>query len=421
MHLLFAALSVWLLWRSYWLIGVEFVLVASFVAGVGLLRSSFGTLDLVRSGARFIDEQDFSCKLTPSGNTEIDDLISVYNRMIDQLREERIRLEEQHYFLDRIVAGSPAGILTLDFDRRIDLVNPAAALMLGANESVLAGRRLEETCLPMALELERLPVGESRILAPRGRRRVKCSRSEFRDRGFQREFFVLEELTEELRQSEKAAYEKLIRLMSHEVNNTVTAANSLLHSCLNYAGQLGEADRRDYETALTAVIDRAAELNTFMRGFSEVARLPQPKRYPCGIRVLLEPVRMLMDAELCRRHISWNWDTSCDPGPVLVDRAQMEQVFVNIVRNAMEAIGEGGHITVRTGVREGRAFVAVEDNGPGIAPEHRGLLFTPFFSTKENGRGIGLTLIREVLENHGFDFTLESSPGTPTRFTIIFS
>jgi hypothetical protein len=102
-------------------------------------------------------------------------------------------------------------------------------------------------------------------------------KSRFLDRGFHRHFVLMEELTEELRQSEKAAYEKLIRLMSHEVNNSVASANSLLHSCLNYKDQLEVEDREDYEVALAVVISRTEQLNAFMKSFADVVRLLKPQ------------------------------------------------------------------------------------------------------------------------------------------------
>jgi signal transduction histidine kinase len=103
-----------------------------------------------------------------------------------------------------------------------------------------------------------------------------------------------------------------------------------------------------------------------------------------------------------------------------MDENQMEQVFVNILKNAVEAIGEKGRITVRLGQTGDRPFAVVEDTGPGIDPEAAGNLFTPFFSTKENRQGLGLTLVQEILTRHGFAFSLESPPSEPTRFTIRF-
>src|SRR5690606_26084078 len=104
--------------------------------------------------------------------------------------------------------------------------------------------------------------------------------------------------------------------------------------------------------------------------------------------------------------------------PVAIDRALMEQALVNILKNAMEAIGTDGTVTIRVARAHGRTRVSIEDTGPGLAPEVREHLFTPFFSTKEAGQGIGLTLVQEILMRHGFDFSLDSSPPAPTAFVI---
>ncbi|MEW6369095.1 MAG: ATP-binding protein [Acidobacteriota bacterium] len=422
LHLGLAALAVPLLLEDrVWLLAVEALILMSLFLGYTLYRSVFGTLSVIQTGAQFLQEQDFSTRIVPVGQPEMDQLVALYNRMIDQLRDERVRLQEQHHFLNKVLAASPSGIVTFDLDRRISMMNPAAARILQRSEQELRGLMLAEVRTPFANELHQLKVGESRLIPLGGRRRLKCQKSHFLDRGFPREFVLLEELTEELRQTEKAAYEKLIRMMSHEVNNTVAATNSLLHSCRHYAGQLKDEDREDYEKALQVVIGRAEELNDFMKGFAEVARVPNPCRHPCDLRELLMQIQRLLDSELAQRRISWQWDIQADPGPVMLDRGQMEQALVNILRNSIEAIEYAGTITARIGSSAGVPFVLIEDTGSGIRPEDAERLFTPFFSTKQNGQGIGLTLVREILDGHGFDYALDSAPDCPTRFSISFA
>jgi nitrogen fixation/metabolism regulation signal transduction histidine kinase len=424
-HLLFALTAVYLLWqRSLWLLAFEAAFVISLAVGVRLVRDLFGTLELINTGAQFISDGDFTARFVEVGQPEMDQLVRIYNRMIDDLREERTRQQEQNYFLERILTASPSGIVTLDFDERIVFVNPSAermlALLLQTGGEELIGKRLSELRASFTTELDRLRTGEARVIHLLGRRRVKCRKSQFLDRGFPRHFILMEELTEELRQSEKSAYEKLIRLMSHEVNNTVGASNSLLHSCLHYSAQISDEDRRDFEMALGVVIARTDQLNAFMRSFAEVARLPAPKLQPCDARQLLENIAWLLKSECARRQIEWRWEASESPGEILMDRVQMEQALVNICKNALEAIGCDGRITVRFGSKADRRFVTIEDTGCGLTAEAREHLFTPFFSTKENGNGIGLTMVQEILEGHQFDFSLESEPGQPTRFTIWF-
>ena len=420
-HLLFAGIAVFLLLQHrIWLIAVEAAFAVSLCAGIILLRGLFVPIGLINAGAEFIQDADFTSRFRETGHPEMDRLIGVYNRMADHLWQERIRIQEQNYFLEKILAVSPSGILTLDFDGKIAMVNPAAERMLQIPAADLIARNLIQLQSPFLTNLVSLKVGESRMIPLVGRRRVKCHRSQFFDRGFMRDFILMEELTEELRMAEKSAYETAIRMMSHEVNNSIGSANSLLHSCLNYSGRLIGEDRQDFENAVNVVISRTDRLNAFMRNFADVFRLPKPILNPVNIKDLLEEVAALFKKDLAQRNIELKWDIRQEIDHVLLDKSQMDQVFINILKNSIEAIGDNGTITLRIGRQKADGYAVVEDTGSGISPAVLPNLFTPFFSTKKNGQGIGLTMVQEILDAHGFKFSLESDTDQPTRFTIFF-
>jgi two-component system nitrogen regulation sensor histidine kinase NtrY len=418
-HLLFAALALYALADSPpLLIAVEVSFAASVACGVWLVRVLFDAVDRIREGARFIADGDFTSRFRRTGHPDTDQLVEVYNRMADHLREERTRNQEQNFFLEKLLDASPFGVVTFDYDGRVAALSPGAERLLDLGSSDAVGRRLDEIDHPNAAALAALESGDSRVATFTGNRRVKCARGEFMDRGFPRAFVTLAELTDELRRSEKAAYEKLIRMMSHEVNNTVAASTSILHSCLAFESGIDEADREDYATGLRAVIERTDQLNAFMRGFADVVRLPEPKLAPCDVSAVVDHVLRLMRAEAERAGVTLARSGDAALTPVALDRIQIEQVFVNVVKNAVEAAGPGGSVTVRLAAARGSTTVTFEDTGPGIPPEVRERLFTPFFTTKENGQGVGLTVVQEILTRHGFAFSLESAPGAPTRFTI---
>lgn len=408
-HLVLAGIS-WFVVRErpILLLAVEALFAVSITLGVMLIRSFFVPLELIRTGAELISERDFTSQFREVGQPEMDALIHIYNDMIGRLRDERLKLQEQHYFLDRVLNASPAGILTLDFDEQIDLINPSAQGFLGLGAEA-AGKRLGDLAHPLGTDLSGLAVGESRVLAL-GARRLKVSRAELFDRGFPRGFLIVEELTEELRASEKAAYGKLIRLMSHEVNNSVGPVRSLLDSFRDYSAQLADEDREDFTHALQVAIARLERLGAFVNGFAEVVRLPPPELRPCDVRQLLNEIVLLWRPELERRRIHCEWEGAEQVPPVELDRNQIEQVLVNVLKNAMEAIGEDGRIMLRLAIEGGRPVLRIADSGPGFPEEVRPLLFTPFFSTKRDGRGLGLTLTREILAAHGFDFGLANRP-----------
>ncbi|MGH7494500.1 MAG: sensor histidine kinase [bacterium] len=420
-HLAFAALAVYFLWNHrLWLLALEAFCVVSFVISFKLFRALLKPVELVVAGVETLKQRDFSSRLPAIHQPEIDQLIEVYNKMMDQLREERIRLQEQHFFLGKLLSASPAGIVTLDFDDRIATANRSAGGVLQCAPEFLLGKKLLDLHSPFAHALNRLQAGESQVLPLLGSRRVKCHKVQFLDQGFYRSFILMEELTEELRRSEKAAYEKLIRMMSHEVNNSIGAVHSLLHSCLHYKNQLRAEDRHDYENALQVAIGRTEHLNGFMRSFAEVAKIPAPQRRPAAVQELLERISTLFYAESRQRRVVWQWKIEQALEPILMDATQMEQAFVNICKNALEAIGESGVITIRMGKRGLRSFVAIEDSGVGMPPEAQAQIFTPFFSSKSGGQGLGLTVVHEILSKHQFEFALESKSGQPTIFTILF-
>lgn len=423
-HLAIAGLAVYFLWdHRLWLLALEAFFAVSLLISFRLFRALFKPVELAVAGVETLRQRDFSSKLLPINQPEIDRLIDVYNHMIDRLREERIRLQEQHFFLDKVLNASPSGILTFDFEDRIATANRSAAGMLQCAPEFLPGRKLAELHSPFAGSLDQLQAGAAQVLPLLGSRRVKCQKAQFLDHGFYRSFILMEELTEELRRSEKAAYEKLIRMMSHEVNNSIGAVHSLLHSCLHYRDQLRGDDRHDYENALQVAMARTQHLNAFMRSFAEVVKIPPPQLQAVDAQKLLEKIISLFHPESLQRRISWHWEIEQPLPPIAMDAMQMEQVFVNICKNAMEAIGTEGKITIRLGKKGPGSFVSIEDTGSGIAPEVQAQLFTPFFSTKPGGQGLGLIVIQEILNRHHFEFSLHSpaaSLPSKTVFTIFF-
>lgn len=400
LHLVLAAAAVFVLMESpLMLFIVEALFVVSIIISYRVVHALFVPLDLIATGAELIAERDFTSRFVPVGQPEMDSLIAVYNDMIDRLREERLAAEQQHQLLDRIVDASPGGVVICDFGGNVEQMNPSARALV--TPELLA-------------EMRTLRSGEARLVTDAGPRRLKVWRGEFRDRGFAKTFFLVEEMTEELRLSEKAAYEKLIRMMSHEVNNSVGAVRSLLESSLSYAPQVREEDRADFTNALTIASARIDALNRFMAAFADVVRIPQPHRTRINARDLVTRVAALLKPELDARRIALHLDL--DDTPVDADESQIEQVVINVLRNAIDAIDTDG--TVGVTLRDRALTVA--DSGAGIAPEVAHDLFTPFFTTKREGRGLGLTIVQEILNNHGFAYALGNRAGGGAEFRMTF-
>lgn len=415
-HGLLVALAWYLLQQNkYLFLGMELLILGSVYVTVQLYRSFFKPLKLIRAGIESIRDKDFSTKFMAVGQQDLDELVNVYNRMIDQLRRERVGQAEKHFLLDKLIQASPAGILLLGFDNQVESMNPAAERFLGLSTAQLAGKHISQLPDVWARQLEGLATGQSATFRIHGTWTYRCHRAHFLDRGFQHYFILIEELTEAILKNERQAYEKVIRVMSHEVNNTTGAINSILGSLQYYAPQLHPEDRQDFAHVLQVATERNTSLSRFMANFAEVVRLPQPQKEPTDMHGLLHRLHRLLQPELERRHICLRWQLSPQPLLVSLDAQQIEQVLLNILKNAMEAIGTEGTITVATCLQPPQ--LTISDSGPGIPADVLPHLFTPFYTTKSNGQGIGLTMVRDILVNHGFDFSLTSGEGQ-TRFTI---
>ncbi len=412
-HLVFVVVA-WALLREQrlWLLLVELFFAASFGFAWWLTRRLSEPADMLRTGIELLASGDLMTRFRETHEPEVNRLIRLYNRMVDHLRDERAANQEQDSLLRRIIALSPSGVVQLDYDGWIQSMNPGACEILGVSEEAARGQALEWLGGALARELDGLGEGEARLVTIRGRRKVRCRRLSFMDRGFARTCLMLEELTKELHASEKAAYEKLIRTMSHEVNNTSGAVISLLESCLAYGAQIGAGDRGDFESGIGVAVARTRHMNEFMKSFADVVRLPAPDLKPCDVEALLRDVARLLEPECHRRRIAWRWRLEDGVSPVSLDRGQMEQALVNIARNAIDAIGEEGEIVASLAKEHGVPVLLIEDSGGGIPPEVAPRLFTSFFTSKPNGQGIGLTLVQEILIAHGFDYSLETvAPG----------
>jgi len=401
--------------RTAFLIGEASIFI-SLILTYLLYRAISRPFDTISSGIASLKDKDFSAKLNNTGHREMDELIYVYNLMIEQLRQERLLQVEKSSFLEKLIEASPSGIIIFAFDGIIASVNPAAAEIIGLQQDSILGKPLAQISgrLPEALSI--LETNVPKIVNLDGMKSYKCHKATFTDRGYTRTFITIEELTREIYTKEKNAYEKVIKMMSHEVNNSIGAINSLLNSCLNYKHQLNREDQEDYGTALNISISRNNGLSDLMSNFARVIRVPEPIRHPVELISLLRSVASLMEPEARKKDLNWQWETDAAAFETFADDQQLEQVFINILKNAIEAVNPSGTIRIQT--LSADKTISIANTGPRISNEVSHQLFSPFFSTKKNGQGIGLMLTREILYNHNFKFSLQNN-GEWTEFKMI--
>ncbi|MBJ6143716.1 histidine kinase [Hymenobacter sp. BT559] len=399
----------------------EVVLLGSLVLAWQLYRSFMQPIRLIEAGTAALQAQDFNLKFQPVGQPGLDQLVAVYNHMLDALRQERVSQHEQSVLLERLIQASPAGILILTFDQLIASANAAAARALGQPAAVLAGQAVAGLPAPWGAVLADLTAGQPQTVRLPGGQTYRAAAAHFLDRGFQRRFVVLEELTQEIRAQEKQTYEQLIRLVAHEVNNSIGAVNSLLGSFRHYTPQLALADQADFAQALEVSIARNTQLADFVAGYARLVRLPPPAPHPTDLHALLRDLGHLLAPRSAAQGVAWHWQlASAGPLVVQADSQQLTQALLNVAKNALEAIGTGGgNVWVTTTTQP--LTLSIANDGASLSPEVSQQLFTPFFSTKAGGQGIGLTLVRDILVAHGISFRLETEGDGRTVFELVFS
>lgn len=372
-------------------------------------------LNSIGSGMELLREQDFSSRLSPVGQYEADRIVNVFNRMMEQLKNERLRLCEQNNFLDLLIKASPMGVILTTLDEDLSELNPMAQKMLGVRQEDVLGKKMNEIDSPLAAELANVPKGETATVRLNDSNIYRCTHSSFIDRGFQHPFFLIESLTDEVMKAEKKAYEKVIRMIAHEVNNTTAGITSTLDTVEQALST--EEGMDDICDVMRVCTERCFSMSRFITRFADVVKIPEPTLTLVDLNDLAFTCKRFMEGMCTDRNIKLRLEIDETLKEVKMDASLFEQVLVNIIKNAAESIEKDGEIIVRT---LSPAIVEVVDNGKGISKEVEAKLFSPFFSTKPNGQGIGLIFIREVLMRHGCTFSLRTYADGLTRFRILF-
>jgi len=398
----------------WWFIGIETLIVLTTIYLIVFYRRIIKPLQIIGDGMELLKEQDFTTRLSRVGQPEADRIVAIFNKMMQQLKEERLHLREQNRFLDLLINASPLGVIILDLDRKVMSVNPAVLKLLKINsQEEIIGKPLDQTDYPLTQALTKIKNASSEIIRLSDANIYKCTCSYFIDKGFSHTFYLIESLTEEVFKAEKKAYEKVIRMIAHEVNNTTAGLISTLDTLSNTLKD------DDLNSVLQITIERCYSMNRFINNFADVVRIPEPELRKTNLNELVISCKRFMENNCRNKNIRIELNLSEVPPVVNIDGILFEQVIVNIIKNSTEAIGEGGGaIFIRT---EANPFcLEIADTGKGIDKDIETKLFTPFFSTKPNGQGLGLILIREVLQRHSCTFSLRTYPDGLTRFMIYF-
>ena len=374
------------------------------------------TLEAVTDGVRSFQENDFSLRLASTRADELGDLVALYNQMGDVLRLERNEIYQRELLLDTLLQGAPMAIVLVNSLDRIVYANSAARVLLGQS------KRLQGT--PFSDVVARAPEAAREALVTGGDALFPWPREDGEEETYrlvQRRFqlntqeqrlVVVERITPELRRQEVEVWKKVIRILSHELNNSLASVSSLLHSARHVshatppAAGASAASPARLDDIFEAIDERVRHLSDFLDGYARFARLPRPDRRPAAWSELLGSVERLFPFKRIG---------TIPSEPALFDPVQMQQVLINLLKNAAESGGPPEEIAVAIErPPAGGWLLAVLDRGRGMDDEAMKKALLPFYSSKQTGSGLGLPLCTEILTAHGGTLHLQRREGGGT-------
>jgi two-component system, NtrC family, nitrogen regulation sensor histidine kinase NtrY len=370
---------------------------------LAMFRALAGTVTSYRDG-------DFAFSLAWRKNDELRDLVDAHNQLGDTLRDQRLTLVQRELLLDTMVQNTPVAMLLFDPSGHVVYGNLAARKLLGG------GRRLEGMSLAAILESapeamrEAVSRGGDVLFAVEreGDEEIfYLARSGFRLNGRPHELFVLRHLTAELHRQEVRTWKKVIRVISHELNNSLAPIASLAHS----GGELVRRNQHEQlEKVFTTIAERARHLEGFIQGYARFAKLPTPRPEPTPWPALVDQLRT---------QVAFQIDGTLPDAPAHVDPAQLEQALLNLLRNAHESGSPPDDVRLRVRRLPAAVSIEISDRGAGMTEAVLSNALLPFYSTKRGGTGLGLALVREISEAHGGRVALANRDGGGLTVTIV--
>ena len=344
-------------------------------------------------------EGEFSIRARDEGDDSVAATLSEVNALERMFREQRLGAVEATHLLRRVLEEIDVVVVAFDAEGQVRLANRAAEVLTGHAAGALLGKAASELGLEQTLEGETPRTIEREDTA--GSRRWQIRRSAIRMEGERLTLVVMTDLSTALRAEEREAWRRLVRVLSHEINNSLAPISSIAASIRDLVEREPRPDwAQDARRGLDIVRSRSESLRRFMAAYARLAQLPPPVHADVDVEAWIDRVVALENRlPVCVRR-----------GPrvtLSADRDQLEQALINLVANAVDASLEArGGVAVGWGVDDGTVEILVEDEGPGLADTQN--LFVPFYTTKPHGTGVGLTLSRHIAENHGGSLTLRN-------------
>ncbi len=404
-----ALVSIILLWTgnlSSKVVWTLTLLILAFWLGFSLSIKTKAALPLqtVSNVLASLREGDFSLRARGAGNNDaLGDVVSEVNALSETLMEQRLGAVEATALLNNVMQEIDAAVFAFDGDSVLKLVNRAGERLLSASEEKLIGRNASDLGLFDCLQGDSFRLMEASFPGAAGRWEMR--RAKFWQSGAPHYLLVLSDLSQALREEERQAWKRLIRVLGHELNNSLAPIKSIASSLAVLLDRKPRPEdwEEDARRGLAVIENRGESLSRFMEGYARLAQLPPPRLRPVNVHEWIHRVTCLET----RMHVATG------QGPEVVIRAdgdQLDQLLINLLRNAVDAaMVTGGGVQIGWAKTQSALELWVDDEGPGISNPSN--LFVPFFTTKPNGSGIGLALSRQIAEAHQGSLVLENRSG----------
>jgi two-component system nitrogen regulation sensor histidine kinase NtrY len=377
-------------------------LVPALLAARRAVRPVHRVLRAMQTSVACYGDGDFSVSLVVDRNDELGDLLRTNNELGSALRKQRAHLVQRELLLDTVTQHSPVALVLVDPHQRVVYANIAARHLLNEGRSLLGG--------DFGAILERAPLALREAIASGGDclfstriadmdETFSLAQRAFALQGQRHRMFLLKTLTRELSRQEVATWKKLIRVVSHELNNSLGPIASMADTGRE---MLRRGDSATLVDVFAAIRERAGHLHQFVAGYAAIARLPTPRPDRVGWTELIE--------DLARQQ-AFSVAAPLPPEPGWFDRLQLEQALINVLKNAHESGGDPAQVSIRIQQTAQEQRIEVLDRGHGMTEVVLSQALLPFYSTKHDGTGLGLALCREIAEAHGGSLRLSNREG----------
>ncbi len=366
-----------------------------------------------------------------------EELLKIFNDIMEKIQQTRSEKEEHYRYLQTIVHHVGIGLITFQADGKVDLINTAAKRLLNV-PGLRNIKTLKNFSQPLVETLFSLKAGEKALVkVNEGEMELAIHAAEFRLRDQKFTLVSLHNIQSELQEKEMEAWQTLIRVLTHEIMNSMTPITSMATTVIDLLNPYHHEEGQNSETsidaetiadianALKTIHKRSTGLTHFVSAYRNLTLIPKPNFKLFAIEELFTRVKKLMEGKFKENGILFQWSVDPQTLELTADPGLIEQVLINLLLNAADALmgykNKEPQVELSASLDEiGRIIIQVTDNGPGIVKEALGKVFIPFFTTKKKGSGIGLSLSRQIMKLHKGSIGVHSEPDVRTVFTLKF-